>query len=99
MKLNVYCYYNTLGGFFGKPFLEVIAPEDFVAQLTQSMYGAKEDVLESLKEDDLYCLGVFDNVTGELVSSKEFLVHVGEIANKVLLTRKAVPGDTDVKED
>lgn len=99
MKLNVYCFFNNFGGFFGKPFLEVIEPDKYVEQFKQSLFGASVEVLESLKEDDLYFLGTFDNVTGELESNKEFLIHLSEHVG-TLLSKKCAPvlGDTNGTE-
>lgn len=100
MIKHIYAYFNTLGGFYGKPFIEDLAPEDFVGAFTQSLYGAPKEVLESIKEDDLFYLGSFDNIKGVIIPNNENLIHLSEIAGKILLTKvDKVPGDTDVKEN
>lgn len=91
MKLYLYANYNVLAGFFGPMMGERIEPGEMVKDYAQILVGLKKEQLESLKECDLYCLGSIDNVTGEIVPEKRFLLHCGEVASRFL--------STEVKED
>lgn len=93
MKLKIYCYENKLGAFFGKPFYDVLSGNDFLDQYKQVLFGADEETLKSLLEDNLYCLGEFDNITGEILPQKDFICSLGEVASEVLAKKFGVKED------
>lgn len=84
MTLYVYANYNVLAGFFGSFVCERIEPDEMVKDYGQIISGIDVEGLKKLKECDLYCMGKFDNVSGELVPEKTFLLHCGEIAERFL---------------
>lgn len=91
MRLFIYANYNVLAGFFGPAIQERIEPDEMIKDYAQIVCGLEEKSLNSLKECDLYCLGSIDNVTGEIIPEKQFLLHCGEVASKFL--------KEEVKED
>lgn len=96
MKKYIYCYFNTLGGFYGQPFFADHIPEEFVKIYNQSLFSADKETLESLKEDDLYYLGNFDNESGVIDSKIEFLCHLTDTANTIIAKKFGeVPGDSN----
>ena len=92
MIKHVFAYFNELGGFFGKPIFSEFK-DDFVKEITQSLYGANQETLESLSDDSLYYLGTFDNETGLLESKKEFVASLSPICKEVLLKKFGVKKD------
>lgn len=84
MKLYIYANFNNLGGFFGQFATERIEPQEMVENYAQVVCGLDKEYLFKLKECDLYCLGSFDNVTGEIIPEKSFLLHCGEVASRIL---------------
>lgn len=84
MDKYIYAYFNTLGGFFGKPFVEDLPSEEFIHGFYQGLYGADLATLNSIKEDDLYLIGKFNNVTGDIVSCKECIAHLCDIATTII---------------
>lgn len=89
-----YCfaYFNKLGDFYGQPFF-TDAKEQFVKSLHQVLYGVKQDDLESLKEDDLYFIGSFDNESGEFTPVKEFICSMSGLCSEVLVKKYGVKED------
>ena len=85
MKLYLYANFNVLAGFFGPSVQERIEPEEMIKDYAQIVANLPEDALVKLKECDLYCLGSIDNVTGEIVPEKQFLLHCGEVCEKFLI--------------
>lgn len=98
MRLNIFAYYNVLGGFFGQPQFVVGDKEQHVEMFKQSLYRADVKTLRSLLEDDLYFLGVFDNESGVIESSKEFVMHCSDIASSILNVKKD-EDESDVGKD
>lgn len=84
MTLYVYANYNVLAGFFGPFVCERIEPDEMVKDYAQIVSGIPEDGLKKLQECDLYCMGSFDNVSGELKPEKTFLLHCGEVVERFL---------------
>ena len=84
MKLWIYANFNVLAGFFGPSIQEKIDPEEMTKDYAQIVCGLPKESLERLKECDLYCLGTIDNVTGEIIPEKQFLLHCGEVTSKFL---------------
>lgn len=84
MKLYIYANYNQLAGFFGSVITERIEPQEMVKDYAQIVCGLEKKYLEGLKECDLYCLGSFDNVTGEILPEKSFLLHCGEVVSRFI---------------
>ena len=84
MILHIYVNYNVLGDFFSSPIVEKITPEEMSKDYAQMICGLDQDVLKKLKECDLYCLGTFDNVSGEIVPKKDFILHCGDAASRFL---------------
>lgn len=89
MKLFVYAYYNQLGGFFGQPFVDKNEPGDMAQELKQALICLKDDkTLDHLKEEDLFKLGVYDNITGDIIYEKEFVCHCSDIVVSVAKLRE-----------
>lgn len=86
MKKYCYAYFNKLGDFYGQPFF-VDHKEEFVAILRQNLFAAKKDELEALKEDDLYFIGEFDNVTGTFEAKKDFITSMSGLCSEVLVKK------------
>lgn len=86
-----YCfaYFNKLGDFYGMPFF-VDQKEEFVKSLHQALYAAKEDELESLKEDELHYIGSFDNESGIFTPSKEFMCEMSGLCSEILVKKFGV---------
>lgn len=84
MKLYMYANYNQLAGFFGSIICERIEPEEMQKDYAQIVCGLDEKSKLMLRECDLYCLGSFDNVTGEVIPEKTFLLHCGEVVSRFL---------------
>ena len=86
-----YCfaYFNKLGDFYGQPFF-IDQKDEFVKSLSQILYAAKKEELESLKEDDLFLIGDFDNETGVFTPCKEFKMSMSGISSEVLLKKYGV---------
>lgn len=82
----IFAYFNKLGDFFGQPFV-VDHKDEFPKILGQSLYAAKKEDLESLKEDDLYYLGSFNNESGELLPSKEFVTSMSGMVSEILVKK------------
>lgn len=89
MKKYCFAYFNKLGDFYGQPFF-TDHKEEFVKILNQSLYAAKQEELESLKEDDLYFIGTFDNETGEFVAEKSFVCSMSGTCSEVLTKKYGV---------
>lgn len=83
-----YCfaYFNKLGDFYGQPFF-VDHKDEFVKILHQSLYAAKQDDLETLKEDDLYFIGSFNNETGDFKPEKEFVCSMSGMVSEILVKK------------
>ena len=94
MKLYIYANLNVLGGFFGSMITERVEPDEMIKDYAQIVCGLPQEALHNLKECDLYCLGSFDNVSGEIVPEKQFLLHCGEVVERFIK-----PVDCEVKED
>ena len=84
MMLHIYANFNVLGGFFGSPIIDHIEPEEMQKDYAQVICGLSQDVLAHLSECDLYCLGSIDNVTGEVVPEKQFLLHCSDFTSRFL---------------
>ena len=95
MKLYIYANFNVLAGFFGPSVQERIEPEEMVKDYAQIVSGLDERALARLQECDLYCLGIIDNVTGEIVPEKQFLLHCGEVVKRFMKSEEV---KEDVKE-
>lgn len=93
MKLYLYANYNALAGFFGPMMSERIEPDEIVKDYTQIICGLEQEQLKSLSECDLYCLGTIDNVTGEILPEKTFLLHCGEVASRFIKSEEVKEGD------
>lgn len=98
MKKYCFAYQNVLGGFYGTPFFVDHSKEEFVGLFTQSLYSADLKTLSSLKEDDLYYLGYFDNVTGSFVSEVEFVAHLSELVTEIIAKKSQVEKEEKVDE-
>ena len=84
MILHIYVNYNVLGDFFSSPIVEKITPEEMSKDYAQILAGLDKETLKRLKECDLYCLGTYDNVSGEIVPKKDFILHCGDVASRYL---------------
>lgn len=87
MKLYLYANFNVLGGFFGPMIQERIEPDEMQKNYAQIVAGLDVPALARLKECDLYCLGSIDNVTGDIVPEKQFLLHCGEVCDRFLASK------------
>lgn len=88
MKLYIFANLNVIGEFFSSPIIEKITPEEMVKDYAQVVCGLPQETLARLKECDLYCLGSYDNVSGEIVPKKEFLLHCGEVCSRFIKEEK-----------
>jgi len=61
MKMNVYCYFDSVAGFYGQPFF-VPFDEDSMKEQYRRACVSKDG--EKLKDTCLYHLGVFDDQEG-----------------------------------
>lgn len=95
MKKYCYAYFNKLGAFYGVPFF-VDHKEGFEQILNQSLFSAEKDVLERLKEEELYYLGEFDNVTAEFKYEKEFVCSMSSMVSDVIAKKFGKEGEQDV---
>jgi len=85
MKYYFYTNYNVLGGFFIPGVIcEKISPEEMKDAYVQVVAGLPQDALIALKECDLYCLGSFDNVSGEVIPEKTFILHCGDVTSRFI---------------
>lgn len=73
MKLNLYSLKNRLSGFFERPVAEMSEPNDYLEGLAQSLALAPITELERYKEYDVYYFGKFDNKSGDIFPSNEFV--------------------------
>lgn len=64
-----------------------IIKKSFLLFLRQSLYSAEKEALEHLKEEELYYLGSFDNVSGEFEVCKDFVVSLSGMVEEVLSRR------------
>lgn len=96
MILHIYANFNVLGGFFGSPVIDHIEPEEMQKDYAQVCAGLSQEVLAHLSECDLYCLGSIDNVTGEVVPEKTFLLHCSDFTSRFL---KKSEENEDVREN
>lgn len=86
-KVYIYGFMNVLGGFFTRTFTEIYTKEQYVNIVSNGLFSAPREQLESYKEIDLYLLGEIDNVSGEVTPCKEFLMHISEVASEVISKR------------
>lgn len=84
MILHIYANFNVVGEFFSSPIVEKITPEEISKDYGQMISGLDQVTLKKLSECDLYCLGSYDNVSGDIVPKKEFLLHCGEVASRFI---------------
>lgn len=85
MKYHFYANFNVLGGFFVPGVVtEKVDPEEMKDAYVQVVAGLPQEALLALKECDLYCLGSFDNVSGEIVPDKQFILHCGEVTSRFI---------------
>ena len=89
MIKHCFAYFNKLGDFYGQPFF-TDHKDDFVKALNQALYAAKEEELESLKEDDLYYIGAFDNESGEFKPEKSFVCSMSGTVSEILTKKFGV---------
>lgn len=69
MKQLVYSYYNKLGGFYNKPFVEALPKEAIAQSIARTCVVERETAKKShLDETALYVIGEFDDVTGKIVA-------------------------------
>lgn len=88
MILHIYVNFNVVGDFFSSPIVEKVTPEEMTKDYVQIISGLPQDALIKLKECDLYCLGTYDNVSGEIIPEKRFLLHCGEVCSRFLKEEK-----------
>lgn len=84
MMLYIYANLNVLGGFFGSVITERVEPDELKQDYVQVVAGLPQEALHQLKECDLYCLGRFDNVSGEIIPEKTFILHCAEVVNRFI---------------
>ena len=95
MMLYIYANLNIEGGFFGSVITERIEPEELKENYVQLVVGLDQTSLLRLKECDLYCLGKFDNVSGEIIPEKQFLLHCGEVVSRFIKTDEVKENGTE----
>lgn len=84
MILHIYANLNCEGEFFSAPMFEKVTPEEMSKDYVQIVAGLDQSYLKRLKVCDLYCLGSFDNVSGEIVPEKTFLLHCGDVCSRFI---------------
>lgn len=89
MIKHCFAYFNKLGDFFGTPFF-TDQKDEFVKSLNQALYAAKKEDLESLKSDDLFYIGLFDNESGVFSPEKTFVCSMSGLCSEVLLKKYGV---------
>lgn len=91
----MYSYYNALAGHYQTPYISdfsLMDTEAIKGFLGESLFYANSEVLNSLKENDLYLVGKFDTSTGCIEVCNEFIIHLSELINRVI----AAKGDENV---
>lgn len=85
MILQIYCYRDIqVGAFTGKPLYALEEPkiEQVVISRTVALMK-KEDVVKARVMDlELYHLGTFDDETGVIRSTPNFLIRLADYVNK-----------------
>ena len=78
MKLNVYCYYNKLLKAFGNFQLDDHDADRVAMGISRDLRAQViQKKAENLRYIDLYCLGTFDDETGEFVNDKKLVLDLG----------------------
>lgn len=96
--MYVYAYRNSIGNFYGQPFITGDDVNVTSAKFSRMMFAADDKQLDSLCEDELHLIGTFDDITGELTPSKEFVLNMGALVTQVRQAR-AVKDETDGKNE
>lgn len=89
MKKYLYAYFNVLTCIFAPVQTSDIKPEDYPDHFKEALTSVEPKYLKTFLEDDLYYLGSYDSVTGEIFPAKEFVLHCGDLATLILEKRKA----------
>lgn len=85
MKVYIYCYKNKLQGMFSpKPWTSVVPPNEILETVKFDLAHADQVTLQSLKEDELYFIGIHNTETGICESHLEFIVDIGAVASNIL---------------
>lgn len=93
MKQYIYANYNRLGDFYCGMMFDQTNPDDMKVSYRQIVCNLDEKALSFLKECELYYLGEFDNVTGEIIAKKEFMLNCGDVIDQVLSVKGKVIED------
>lgn len=84
MKKFIYCYKNKAAGLTNNVFIDALEPKTMAEKLKEELPLAKIDVLKALSEDEMYCLGVLDTLSLEVVAEKTFVFDVGSACCELL---------------
>lgn len=89
MILTVYVLKNRLSGIFERPFAEPYSIKEYPDLLAQSLAMADIDSLNRHKEFDVFCVGSFDNKSGELktLGSPEFILSLEQLCEGYILAK------------
>lgn len=79
----IYAFKNKLGGFYNSPFIENTKPEDYPEAFKQSLFCGPVENFERLKENEIYFLGSFDNITGVITACCNFVLDCGPVVELV----------------
>lgn len=98
MKLYMYAYRNAVGNFYSSPFNSGDDVDIAAEKFARMLYAADDKQLDSVSDDELYLIGVFDDSTGEVTPCSQFVVNMGSLVKQVRLAR-AVKDDEDGNEE
>lgn len=96
MKKYLYAQCNTISGEFNDIFTDSVLPTEIFEKLRSMYFYVKKDNLEFISECDLYLIGIYDTKTAEIDYSKEFIAHMSDITNEILVKKY---GENNGKQD
>lgn len=89
MKKHLYTYYNKKADFFIPPFVRDNDPQEQVEEIKHSLPYVKDNEAIELQDCDLYHLGTFDTITGEIVPAKTFIMPIGSELRRIIESRSS----------
>lgn len=102
MNIYLYAYRDNVGNFYGAPFNSGDDPDIVAVKFPRMCFAADDKQLDSLVNNELYLVGIFDDVKGEVTPCSQFIVNMGEIVKQVKQVRilkETEDGKEDRKED
>lgn len=99
MNKYIYCYFNKVLGFYSTPFALDAEPDKEKDIFIRDLSVLSDTDLDTLKEDDLYFLGVFNDEMGEFdVSCRQFVLPVSRLVYQIKAGRKALEDENEVQK-